>query len=76
MGLNEYSDYTKPVNVDNLGPVFLYFGFISASRAQNHNEQGLQVCTLIYWSTLLGCVGTKTRVNKLKLELQDVGWVL
>jgi len=43
LGLNEYYDYTVPVNVDYLGPNFVYYGFIPAHLARNKNEQGIQV---------------------------------
>jgi len=33
-----------PQNLNKLGPNFLYFGFIPASKARNRNKQGLQVC--------------------------------
>jgi len=49
LGLNEYSNYTKPQNLDFLGPNFIYYGFIPASLAQNNNQQGLQVCVVRSW---------------------------
>lgn len=43
LGLNEYSLYTRPLNVAHLDNNFLYYGFIPATSANNRNTQGLQV---------------------------------
>jgi len=43
LSLSDFYDYTEPVNVKTLGPNFLYFGFIPASKARNRNKQGIQV---------------------------------
>jgi len=45
LGLNEYSGYVQPQNLDYLGNNFLYFGFLPISIAQSISEQGIRVRT-------------------------------
>ena len=50
LGLNEFSGYSAPNNVDFVGGTFMYAGFVPASLASIDNEQGFQVCNASWFA--------------------------
>jgi len=46
LGLNDYSGYNAPVNLNTLKQPYIYFGFLPVAFAQNNNIQGIKVRTL------------------------------
>ena len=43
LGLNYYTGYMAPVNLNVLHLPYLYFGFLPITHAQNNNVQGIKV---------------------------------
>jgi len=43
LGLNNHVGFQRPVNVNSIGPNYLYVGFLPTSVAQSRTTQGLQV---------------------------------
>jgi len=45
LGLNDFSGYTAPINIDHLGPNFMFYGYTPAHLMDPGSEQGIQVCS-------------------------------
>ena len=54
LGWNEFPDYSAPINLDYIGPTFMFLGFLPASLTAQGNEEGLQVSN-VWWLTNKDC---------------------